>query len=226
MTYRTVADLIGEDEPETPTRRAGHLQADELSPTITRHADGVAGLPETVSHAALATLLGLSTSRVSVLGKEGVVKKADRGRYLLLESVQGYAEWVRDNPRGRRIKDGDLHDEKLRLAKEQADKIALQNARARAELLDASEVGRRWVDYTAALRAALLAVPPRVAAQVGLDRTAAAALDAELRAALDRIADEGQKSTETRSEGGYTGESPSSGINPPEKGVGRQEAAE
>lgn len=40
------------------------------------------------------------------------------------------------------------------------------------------------------LRAALLAVPSRVAGRVGLDRRAAATLDSELRAAMEGIADD------------------------------------
>ncbi|MEO1678002.1 MAG: hypothetical protein AAFU80_07560 [Pseudomonadota bacterium] len=64
----------------------------------------------------------------------------------------------------------------------------MKAAQARGDLLDARAVHVRWVETITALRSALLAVPPRIATQMGLDRAAAAALDAELRAALDQIA--------------------------------------
>lgn len=144
-----------------------------------------------VSTAELAEWLDLSAVRVSALGRDGILPREGDRRYPLRACIRAYVAWCRENPSGRRVKDPGLQDEKLRLAREQADKIALQNARARGELLEAADVARRWATYTTALRAALLAVPPRVAAHSGLDRRAAATLDSEMRAALNQIATEG-----------------------------------
>lgn len=152
-----------------------------------------ADLPGSVNAATLAKLLGVSYRRVEDLARDGWLTRKKVGkvyRYGLPDSVIRYVEYVRKHPRGRNRTDAG--DERERLAKEQADKVALQNAKARGELLDAAEVARQWQEYTTALRAALLAVPARVAAQTGLDRTAAASLDAEVRAALSQIADDGQ----------------------------------
>jgi phage terminase Nu1 subunit (DNA packaging protein) len=148
-------------------------------------------LPETMDAATLAALLGLTANRVNALAREGAIPRAGRGRFPIPDAVQAYVAWAKANPAGRRVADADLADEKKRLAREQADKIALQNARARGDLLDAHAVRSRWGEYTTRLRSALLAVPARVTAQVGLDRAGAAALDAEVRAALDQIATEG-----------------------------------
>lgn len=195
MTERSVDYLLGETPP------------------------AASDLPAEVDAATVASLCGITADRVRALSRDGAIPRRQvRGGYAykLPDAVVAYIDWARDNPRGRRSKDPGLNDEKLRLAREQADKIALQNSRARGDLLDAAEVARRWVEYTTALRAALLAVPNRVASQTGLDRRAAAELDAELRAALDQIA----------CEGGYTGESPSSGINTPELDIDAREGTQ
>jgi phage terminase Nu1 subunit (DNA packaging protein) len=68
-----------------------------------------------------------------------------------------------------------------------AEKLEIQNARARGDLLDAGDVARAWVEIVTDLRSALLAVPSRVAGRCGLDRRATAALDAELRAAMEML---------------------------------------
>lgn len=52
--------------------------------------------------------------------------------------------------------------EKTRLATEQADKIALANAKARGELVSAVAVEREWSAILRELRSALLAMPTRL----------------------------------------------------------------
>lgn len=146
--------------------------------------------PETVDAADLADLLGITANRVNALSRDGVIPKSGRGKFPLPESVRAYLEWTKANPAGRRVSDPDLADEKKRLAKEQADKIALANAITREELVLVEEVRREWRGLALDLRARLLAIGPRVAAALGLDRTVAASLDSELRAALEDIADD------------------------------------
>ncbi|MGV6850210.1 MAG: hypothetical protein ACWA5A_17695 [Marinibacterium sp.] len=150
-------------------------------------------LPEIVSAATLADLFGISANRVSVLAAEGVLLKAGRGKYLLAESIRNYVDYARDNPTGRRIKDSDLAAEKVRLTRAQADRAEQLAAKTRGDLLDAQAVRSRWIEYTTSLRAALLAVPARVASQMGLDRATTATLDSEVRAALEQIAKDGGK---------------------------------
>ena len=150
-------------------------------------------IPAEVSAATLGELLGITGNRVNALGRDGVLPRVQRGgvfAYTLPDAVVAYVDWARDNPRGRRVKDPALADEKHRLAKEQADKIALQNARARGDLLEASAVRAEWLTVAADLRARLFAVRARIAVRLGLDRATAAALDSELRKALSEIAAE------------------------------------
>ena len=153
-------------------------------------------LPASLSTVEMARLLGLSTDRVAKLGSSGVLPKAGRGRYPLADGVQAYIRFIKENPEGRPRVSGNLEAEKVRLTAAQADLAEQKAAAGRGELLDADLVRRRWVDTAARLRAALLAVPSRVASRLGMDRAAAAELDAELRAALDEIATAGEQQAE------------------------------
>lgn len=147
----------------------------------------MADLPDSVSTADLARLLGLTANRVSVLGAEGVLVRQTRGTYDLAASVAGYCEWCRDNPRGRK---SGPNDEKERLTAAQADLAELKLAQTRGELLPLEDVRREWVGIAIDLRARLLSIAPRVASALGLDRATAARLDAELRSALQDLADQ------------------------------------
>ena len=60
----------------------------------------------------------------------------------------------------------------------------------RGDLLDGREVANEWRSIVTDLRAAVLAVPSRVAGRMGLDRATTAALDAEIRDAMEVISDD------------------------------------
>lgn len=152
-------------------------------------ADPVPKTADLVNAADLAEWLGLTPNRVSALAREGVLPRNPDKRFPLKAAVRAYADHARAGAQGRRV-DSELAAEKLRLARENADKVSIQNARARGELIPAADVSRAWGEVAADLRAAILAVPSRVAGQVGLDRAAAATLDAEIRSALEAIADD------------------------------------
>lgn len=145
--------------------------------------------PEAVTAAELGVWLGLSPNRVHALGRDGVLPRTADKTYPLRASVRAYADHARQLAKGK-ASDADLAAEKVRLAREQADKIAFANARARGELLDSREVATAWRGVVVDLRAAMLAVPSRVAARLGLDRKTTAALDREVRDAMETIADD------------------------------------
>jgi phage terminase Nu1 subunit (DNA packaging protein) len=152
--------------------------------------DRLAGTEETVTATDLAAWLGITGNRVNTLARDGILPRESDNSFPLRRAVLAYCEHARQGALGRRV-DSDLAAEKLRLARETADKVAFTNARARGELLDAREVATAWRGVITDLRAALLAVPSRVAAQVGLDRKATTALDAEMREAMEGIANDG-----------------------------------
>lgn len=146
-------------------------------------------VPQLVTAGALGEWLGLTPNRVGVLARQGHLPRRPDGRYPLKASVTAYAAFARVAAMGRKA-DEALAAEKLRVARESADKLAIQNARAKGELIRTAEVARAWGEAMTDLRAAILAIPARVAGRAGLDRAAAAALDDEIRAALEVIADD------------------------------------
>lgn len=147
-----------------------------------------------VTEAELADLLGITAGRVRTLTRDGVIRKAAPARYRLREALRGYAGNLRDKvaSSGRPIKQegNDLKAEKLRLAKHQADKIELQNAQLRRELLPAAEVERTWAGVLRDVRAALLAVGTRCGAVLPhLSAHDVLTIDREIKTALEGLAD-------------------------------------
>lgn len=142
-----------------------------------------------VTAADLVDWLGLSAPRIHALAREGRIPRRADGRFDLRAAVRGYAESLRlKSGTSALAQNPELNTEKVRLAREQADKLALANSAARGEMLDAREVAQEWRGVVTDLRAALLAVPSRVAARLGLDRAATLALDREIRDAMEAIA--------------------------------------
>jgi len=99
--------------------------------------------PETVTAAELGEWRGLNPNRVRALGRDRVLPLSADKTYPLRASVRAYADHARQIAKGK-ARDTDLAAEKVRLAREQADKIAFANARARGELLDRREVATAW----------------------------------------------------------------------------------
>lgn len=137
----------------------------------------------------LAEWLGLTANRVSALAREGVLPRNPDKLFPLKAAVRAYADHARAGAQGRRV-DSELAAEKLRAAKATAEKLEIQNAKARGDLLDGREVANEWRSIVTDLRAAVLAVPSRVAGRMGLDRATTAALDAEIRDAMEVISDD------------------------------------
>lgn len=120
------------------------------------------GLP-TVSGEALASLLNLTARRVQQLAKEGIVKRAGRGKYNLVESVQGYVRFLQEQAERRSDPDSlDLVTERTRLAREQADAAAMANAESRGELIPVEYVEEVLAHAATAAGSQFDAVPIRI----------------------------------------------------------------
>ena len=160
----------------------------EITETEMAEIDALVGspapVPETadlVDAADLAEWLGLTANRVSALAREGVLpRNTEKLLFPLKAAVRAYADHARAGAQGRRV-DSELAAEKLRAAKATAEKLEIQNAKARGDLLDGREVANEWRSIVTDLRAAVLAVSSRVVGRMGLDRATTAALDAEIR---------------------------------------------
>jgi phage terminase Nu1 subunit (DNA packaging protein) len=118
----------------------------------------------------IAKLLKLTERRVQQLSKEGVIPKAEHGRYELAAAVQGYVGYLQERiaPRGA---DGDpekadYHTEKARLTKSQADMAEMDAAKMRGSLVDAVQMKEALDLVVAEVRANLLNnAPTRIAAR-------------------------------------------------------------
>lgn len=153
-------------------------------------------IPGLVTESEMAQLLGITANRVRTLARDGILHRPVRGRYDVRASLKTYIGDLRDKASrlgyagGKHLGKSDLEAEKLRLARQQADKIEIQNAAARGELVKSSEVERAWAAVLRDVRAAMLAVPSRCGATLPhLTAHDVAEIDRETRNALEGLAD-------------------------------------
>ncbi len=105
-------------------------------------------------------------------------------------SLHNYLARLRDGA----VKSGpvsdELKDQKLRLAKEQADKLEISNAAARCELVKSQDVEREWQNVLRDVQSTVLAVPSRVGSKLAhLTAHDIGQIDREIKAALEGLAD-------------------------------------
>ena len=114
-------------------------------------------------------LFNLTPRRVQQLASDGVIPKAGHGEYPLLASVQGYVKFLQERVSGDRKEEG-WRDERARLAKEQADRVALENARERGVLVYAQHVEDATASACASLSGDLDGLAGRLATTLaGID---------------------------------------------------------
>ena len=145
-----------------------------------------------VTSAVIAAWLGLSTTRITQLAADGVLQRVTiRGRNYFPHraTVLAYIETQR-SAAARRAEAPELAAAKLALTEANARKVELQNDKASGDLLPVALVRNEWLGIITDIRSRLLAVPQRVAANLGLDRAVSASIDKEIRAAMaDMVAD-------------------------------------
>lgn len=142
-----------------------------------------------VSAPVLGRWLGVTDKTGRALVKAGIVVRAGRGLYKHEESVRRYCEHIRRtaSQRGGETSLATLRDERIGIAKEQADALRLKNAAARGEMLDAKEVEAEWSSVLREVRAGMLA-PSRCSARLPhLTPHDVAEIDAEVRAVLKEL---------------------------------------
>jgi phage terminase Nu1 subunit (DNA packaging protein) len=121
----------------------------------------------TATAAELGRILDLSEASIHAYARRGVIVRASRGRYRREESIRRYVRELRaqlETAQGGSDSATLLRTEKIRVAQEQANKLALANARERGELFDADAVEREWSDMLRMLSSGLLTI----SAQCGL----------------------------------------------------------
>ncbi len=146
-----------------------------------------------VSADVLGVWLDLSVPAISGLARRGVVVRVGRGKYDLQASIHGYCQHLRGQAAGRGGEKAvvGLATERARLAREQADGVAMKNKAMRGELVEASAVEAEWSDMLRTVRAGMLAVPSRCAQRLPhLTAHDVGEIDREVREVL---AEEGQR---------------------------------
>jgi phage terminase Nu1 subunit (DNA packaging protein) len=108
----------------------------------------------------IAKLFNLTPRRIQQLAKEKIIPKADRGKYDLVGSVQGYIRYLQDTTEGKK-ETADVKHERGRLLKAQADKTELEVETMKASLIPVEEVEMEWSALVTIFRSRLLAIPSR-----------------------------------------------------------------
>jgi phage terminase Nu1 subunit (DNA packaging protein) len=147
-----------------------------------------------VNIAAIANALNLSTRRIHQLKAEGL-PTVGRGQYELGPCMAWYIRYLQAalEKRGPNTNPDtpDLLAEKTRLAKEQGDKLSLENAIKREQLVYAEDVARVWADHISSAKSKILVIPSKLGPQlVNIDNAnvIAGKLRDELDAALAELA--------------------------------------
>jgi phage terminase Nu1 subunit (DNA packaging protein) len=114
-----------------------------------------------------ARVIGIS---VQAFNNWGMQPHSRRGREALYYLPDVVAELVRRRAPGGGGEDGLVLDvERARLAKEQADKVAMENAVRRGELSDLNDISKTWGQALANFRSRMLASPSKLAPQANPD---------------------------------------------------------
>ena len=136
---------------------------------------------------AVAKALNLTPRRVQQLKSEGM-PSVGRGQYELGPCMAWYIRYLQAalEKRGPNVipDTPDLLAEKTRLAREQGDKLSIENSIKRGELVYVSEVVSTWSDHIVSCRAKLLGLPTKVAPQL-VNQTNANAIAGKLRDEID-----------------------------------------
>lgn len=132
----------------------------------------------TVTLSEMAVILGLTTRRIRQLVEEGVFQTNERNAYPLAETVQDYIKFV-----GKGMSDDDVKIERIRrmsemkFKKSKADKAELEVKELRGTMHRAEDVAAMTEDLTFSVRAALSALPGRLAINVTAAKTPAEAAE-------------------------------------------------
>ncbi|MCK6102897.1 MULTISPECIES: hypothetical protein [unclassified Brevundimonas] len=146
-----------------------------------------------ISEAEFSALIGVTSRRVRDLVRDGVLHKTTRNRrlgFLLPDEVQSYCKHLRERAVAQGQTD-ELKIERVRKERAAAEKIELQNAALRGELVSVAAVKQEWGGVVRDVRAGMLAVSARVGAVLpALTPHDISIIDREIHSALEGMADD------------------------------------
>lgn len=140
----------------------------------------------------ISKLLDLTPQRVNQLVNQGIIPRAERGRYELVPVVRAYIHFLRD----RKIQ-GDVHGDdystyRTRLTKARAEMAEKENAQLDSKLIPADDAKQAWSAMVSNARARLLSIPNKIAPIVCAAETineAREIIKTEIYEALNELAD-------------------------------------
>lgn len=114
----------------------------------------------------LAKLLGITDRHLRNLANEGVIKKTEKGKYLLLESVRGYIEYIESkNDVDFNLKDEKIKEE-IKKIKKETELKGLKIKELKNQLHSASIIEKVMTSSLVNLKGRLLSLSNRLAPQL------------------------------------------------------------
>jgi len=148
-------------------------------------------MPKTATHSldTISKLLDLTPRRVQQLSKEGVIPKAERGRYELVPAVRGYIAYLKE----RSINPGVISFDEVRARKTaaEAELAELELLEKKEQLVPMTEIVDTWLDMVSACRTKMLSMPAKLAPVVAVEESPAICkrlIEEQIVEALDEIA--------------------------------------
>lgn len=120
---------------------------------------------QTYSIETISKLLMLSERRCQQLVKDGVIPKKERNQYDLVQSVQGYVNFLRERAFGG-VANTDMHSEKTRLVVAQANIAEMNDAEMRGELVRVDEIRRAVFTAARSVRNSMQTIADRLAVPI------------------------------------------------------------
>ncbi|MBZ9678243.1 hypothetical protein [Mesorhizobium sp. ES1-1] len=116
--------------------------------------------PDTCSKSELAGFLGMSGRSIDTWVQRGVVVRAERGRYRLLESSRRYCEALRERAASSPT-NGTLSEERLKTLRVTNQIKQAELAKLQLETITHDELKEPWTIFASAVRAAVEGIPHR-----------------------------------------------------------------
>ena len=114
----------------------------------------------------LAKLFNLTDRRVQQLAKDGIILKAEKGKYDLISCTRSYIKYLQERAAGRDVEPQDAYFERARLTKAQADKTELEVLKMKGELIPTEQAELLWSGLIIVFRASMLSMPSRLAHKI------------------------------------------------------------
>ena len=111
-------------------------------------------------------LLDLTPQRINQLAKEGTIPKVQRGRYELVPVVRAYIQYLRMGNLKKDLPEDDYTTHRMRLTRARADIMEMEKAQMEEKLIPAGDIESAWIEATTNMRAKLLSLPTKAAAEV------------------------------------------------------------